>query len=183
MSAQVSYPVLIAIDGSKVKDRVKRHGVECSYVGENIGYKRVNHGSEVAISLVIDDKTPSRGHRDNIFNPEYKYIGVGIAPHEKYHECIVIDYAGELKDGAKGSSAKASSGSSKPASSKPVKAAGEEVKSAEPASTGEASPKNYTHKSTKRHRVKADGKTTQTTTITYTFEDGTTKVVSKEEVL
>ena len=34
----------------------------------------------------------------NIFNSDFVFIGVGVAPHGTYRQCCVIDYAGEVTD-------------------------------------------------------------------------------------
>jgi uncharacterized protein YkwD len=45
------------------------------------------------IKLLIDDGVPSRGHRDNIFNSDYKVMGCFSGPHKQYNMMTCIDYA------------------------------------------------------------------------------------------
>ena len=40
---------------------------------------------------------PTRGHRENIFNPEFKVCGIGAAPHSKFKFSCTIDYCGGFK--------------------------------------------------------------------------------------
>ena len=57
-------------DGCTMEDRLLRHGLPESWMGECIDFGSKD-GRSVVISLVIDDNVPSRGHRSNIFNPKY----------------------------------------------------------------------------------------------------------------
>ncbi len=45
-------------------------------------------------SLIIDDGVPSRGHRANVFNPEFRVVGIGIGPHARYSQIVAMDMAG-----------------------------------------------------------------------------------------
>jgi len=40
---------------------------------------------------MVDDGVKSRKHRNNIFNPEYKVVGIGT--HKHFGSTVVIDYA------------------------------------------------------------------------------------------
>lgn len=72
------------------KGRLK--GIACSIVGENIAY-----GSPDAVSIVkdllLDEGVPSLGHRKNILEAQYKYVGVGISPHKIYETSCVMDFS------------------------------------------------------------------------------------------
>jgi hypothetical protein len=85
-------------DGSSMTDRIDRHGNWESNVGENIaaGSETPQH---VIKELVIDDGVSSRGHRTNIFKPEFKVIGVGAAQHTEYGSVCVLVYAGGMDSG------------------------------------------------------------------------------------
>ncbi len=67
-------------------------GIACSIVGENIAY-----GSPDAISIVkdllLDEGVPSLGHRKNMLEVQYKYVGVGISPHRIYDTICVMDFS------------------------------------------------------------------------------------------
>jgi hypothetical protein len=47
---------------------------------------------------LIDDGNKDRGHRRNIFDPDVKIIGVGVADHKTRGQTIVIDYAGGITE-------------------------------------------------------------------------------------
>lgn len=38
-------------------------------------------GEEIIMNLMIDDGVPDRGHRKNIFEPNFRLVGVGCSPH------------------------------------------------------------------------------------------------------
>ena len=58
-------------DGSQPFDRAKRYCDSISSFGENLSYGR-HTAIDVLSQLIIDDGVPSRGHRANIFNPDWE---------------------------------------------------------------------------------------------------------------
>jgi uncharacterized protein YkwD len=84
-------------DGSEPGDRALRYGQWYGRVGENIVYGG-SSAREFVIRLLIDDGVPTRGHRKNIFNPEYTRAGVAFGYHDEYETMCVIDYAAEFED-------------------------------------------------------------------------------------
>ena len=89
-------------DGSSVSKRIERYGVWQGTNGENISYG-CKTGKEIVLQLIIDDGVPSRGHRRNIFNSDYYYIGSACGNHKVYEAMCVMDFAGGMvtKDQAK----------------------------------------------------------------------------------
>jgi len=74
-------------------DRFSKLGKWSGSVAENISYGSKD-GKESMIQLMIDDGVPSRGHRNNIFNPKFKIFGIGIGPHQKYNFATCTAFAG-----------------------------------------------------------------------------------------
>lgn|GEM_PF-5613146 len=85
-------------DGSEPFERLERYGVWDGISGENIAY-----GDEsarmIVMQLIIDDGVPSRGHRENIYNPEFRVAGTAIGTHPVYRTMCVITFARKFKDG------------------------------------------------------------------------------------
>lgn len=80
-------------NGEKPWDRVSRYGKWQRTIGENISYGS-DDGRMVVMGLIIDDGISDRGHRKNIFNPEFRVAGVACGPHSVYGTMCVIIFAG-----------------------------------------------------------------------------------------
>ena len=80
-------------DKSQPRDRVNRYGAWQKVIGENIsfGHDRARY---IVMSLIIDDGVAHRGHRKNIFNPDFRVMGVACGEHPHYKTVCVITFAG-----------------------------------------------------------------------------------------
>ncbi|MEI9852250.1 MAG: CAP domain-containing protein [Sphingomonas sp.] len=77
-----------SLDGSTVGARVQRRGGDI-YVGEIISYGFAD-SFEVVRQFVVDDGVPGRGHRKQMFDNMYRYMGVGCTAHmRKGYVCVV----------------------------------------------------------------------------------------------
>ncbi len=79
-------------DGSSFSDRLDSFGIKSSGAGENIAYGP-STARDVIMNLIIDDGVASRGHRTNIFAPDWTAAGAGCGPHATYSTVCVINYA------------------------------------------------------------------------------------------
>ncbi|MBJ6725006.1 CAP domain-containing protein [Geomonas sp. Red875] len=79
-----------------VKERVERHGVWESRLGENVGYGP-RTARMMVMQLIIDDGIAGRGHRKNIFNPSFRVAGAACGTHPTYELMCAMDFAGGFK--------------------------------------------------------------------------------------
>lgn len=67
-------------DGSSMSMRLTKHGEWGGKIGENIDFG-CKKGRDVVLSLIIDDGVPNRGHRNNLFSPDFLKTGIACAKH------------------------------------------------------------------------------------------------------
>jgi uncharacterized protein YkwD len=83
--------------GNNAGDRIENYCEWDKVCGESIDYGSQT-AQEVFISLLIDDGIEEKSNRLNLFQDDFKYIGIGIAKHRDYGTVIVIDYVGGIRD-------------------------------------------------------------------------------------
>lgn len=77
----------------EMRARAERVGRWQSTIGENISYGP-NDARRVVMQLIVDDGVPDRGHRTNIFAPDFRVAGIACGPHPAFETSCVIDFAG-----------------------------------------------------------------------------------------
>lgn len=84
-------------DGSQVWDRVNRYGAWEKIIGENIslGHARARY---IVMTFIVDDGIPNRGHRKNIFNSDFRLVGVACGDYPAYRTICVITFAGGYRE-------------------------------------------------------------------------------------
>lgn len=83
-------------DRSTMETRLNRYGKWDISAGENISYGNVE-AKRIVTSLLIDDGVPSRGHRKNLLNGTFKFVGVSVGPHQIYKHICVMNFAGSYQ--------------------------------------------------------------------------------------
>ncbi len=80
-------------DGSDPGDRVNTHGKWKGMMGENIYYGHGMNARQIVMGFIIDDGVPDRGHRNTIFNPQFRLAGVACGRHKTFKTMCVITFA------------------------------------------------------------------------------------------
>jgi uncharacterized protein YkwD len=84
--------------GSDPGSRISRYGVVAQGWAENICYGQ-RSARAIVMALVIDHGVRGRGHRRNIFNPNYDAAGAAYGPHAGYGSVCSIDFASGYAEG------------------------------------------------------------------------------------
>ena len=64
-------------------------------LGSNIDFGP-NDEKDVIVSMALDDGEVERPHRENLFNCDFKKIGISCGPHKTEYEMCVMDFAAEF---------------------------------------------------------------------------------------
>lgn len=79
-------------DRSTIATRVSGYGTWRGYIAENI-----SHGPEAAreivIQLLVDDGVPDHGHRKNILENQFAYIGIAVGRQRTFSTMCVMNFA------------------------------------------------------------------------------------------
>lgn len=85
--------------GKSPNARIKKYGTPVGKSGENITYGEYGEEGPLSaiIAMVVDDGVPDRGHRRNLFDPEFKKVGIACGKHEQYGKMCVFDFATDVR--------------------------------------------------------------------------------------
>ncbi|MCW5912790.1 MAG: CAP domain-containing protein [Cyclobacteriaceae bacterium] len=79
-------------DGTPFHIRVRNQSKAGGMIAENCAYGQTS-ALEIVMELLIDDGIESLGHRKNILEPKYQWIGIAIELHKTYRTNCVMDFA------------------------------------------------------------------------------------------
>jgi uncharacterized protein YkwD len=84
-------------DGASFQARLERYGVWSGSSAENIAYG-LKDPRDLVIALLVDYGVKGRGHRKNLLNPFWRYVGIACGSHTVYGTMCVIDFAQSYRD-------------------------------------------------------------------------------------
>ena len=79
-------------DELNITDRIEKYVEWDGAAAESIDFG-FRLPENILLNLLIDDGVKDRYQRYNLFNNNFKYIGIGVGPHREYGICVVIGYA------------------------------------------------------------------------------------------
>jgi len=86
------------LDGKSPFDRIKSAGINFGWAAENLGYAQGYASNTEAVSTnhrsMMAEVPPNDGHRENILNPHYRKVGIGVyrtADGRTYYTCDFTD--------------------------------------------------------------------------------------------
>lgn len=83
----------LGVKTGDMQKRIDRHGKWIGTIAENIGYGPSDPRLSI-IQLIVDDGVRDRGHRTNIYNDNFKTVGISCGSHPKFGSMCVMDFAG-----------------------------------------------------------------------------------------
>lgn len=84
----------VGSDGRRVSERMSRYGSWEQAWAENISYGE-GTARRCVMKQIIDDGIRSRDHRKNLFDPNFRKIGLACGYHAKYKRACVMDFAAD----------------------------------------------------------------------------------------
>ena len=82
-------------NGSLLSDRIEKYTEWDGAIAESLQFC-YKYAENIIISLIIDDGSTEKHQRENLFNEEFQYIGIGCAKHKTFKLCTVFNYAKNL---------------------------------------------------------------------------------------
>ncbi len=79
-------------DGTPFNVRIRNKAKAKGMIAENCEYGHET-ALDIVMALLIDDGIESLGHRKNILEPKYRWVGIAIEPHKTYRSNCVMDFA------------------------------------------------------------------------------------------
>jgi hypothetical protein len=84
-------------DGKNLSDRIENHAEWEVACGENLDFGS-RSAVNILVNLLVDDGVETRPKRNHLFNPKFRFVGVGVHDHKEYDFVVVLDYAGGIRE-------------------------------------------------------------------------------------
>merc|ERR1719463_893199 len=86
----------IGTDGSTPEERLQKYGEHREQCGENIVFG-MKHPKEIIYQMLIDDGVPERGHRANLLNMDFHFVGGAFGRHASAETAAVVVFVDAFK--------------------------------------------------------------------------------------
>jgi len=87
----------VGSDGSHVNRRADRFGQWEGRIAENINYGQLS-ARDTVVLLLVDEGVRDRGHRQNIFQRDFRLVGVASGAHATFGLMVVTDFAASYRE-------------------------------------------------------------------------------------
>ena len=84
-------------NGNTMSKRIPKYVKGWNRIAENCSYG-YDEAVNIVGQLLLDENVPELGHRKSILSTNLEFIGVAIAPHDKYRFNCVMDFCTKFKD-------------------------------------------------------------------------------------
>lgn len=84
-------------DGKTLPQRLVKFGTFGNATSENITYYQIQP-RDIVLAMIIDDGVKSRGHRKNVFNSNFKQIGISFGKGQKGENLCVAIFADSFRE-------------------------------------------------------------------------------------
>lgn len=82
-------------NGQGLCERIERYTEWDGAIAENLEFC-YKFAENIVMNLIIDDGSENKNQRSNLFDPNFKFVGVACEPHKTFKICTVINYANGL---------------------------------------------------------------------------------------
>ena len=99
-AADIGQYGLVGHEGSRdstLYERIEKYMEWDGACAENLDFGFKN-AENIILNMLIDDGDEERSQRKNMFDPRYKYIGIGCGNHRDYGYCSVFVYVKSLRN-------------------------------------------------------------------------------------
>jgi uncharacterized protein YkwD len=83
-------------NGKTIAERIEKFCEWDTCCAENIDVGSIT-AIDAIVTLLVDDGLSSRVHRENLFNPLFKHIGLACGPHNVFGIITVLTYTGRVR--------------------------------------------------------------------------------------
>ena len=78
-------------NGKGLCERIEKYIEWDGAIAENLEFC-YKFAQNIVMNLIIDDGSENKNQRDNLFDPNFQYVGIACDAHKTFKICTVINY-------------------------------------------------------------------------------------------